>query len=58
MCVCVCVCVCVCAKVRLSAVRLTAFDKIILNEILRGFAEYNTSHNRDIFRNANTKDHL
>ena len=37
------VCVCVCAKVRLSAVRLTVFDKIILNEILRGFAEYNTS---------------
>ena len=30
-------------KVRLSAVRLTAFDKIILNEILRGFVEYNTS---------------
>ena len=32
-----------CAKVRLSAVRLTAFDKIILNEILPGFAEYNIS---------------
>ena len=35
------------AIVRWSAVRLTvmasAFDKIILNEILRGFAEYNTS---------------
>ena len=32
-----------CAKVRLTAERLTAFDKIILNEILRGFAEYYTS---------------
>ena len=47
-----------CAKVRLSAMRLTAFDKIILSEILRGFAEYNTSHTRDIFRSANTKDRL
>ena len=39
-----CVCVCVCAQVSLSAVRLTvmAFDNIILNEILRGFAKYNT----------------